>query len=68
MRVGLAEDWDYTSDEVWNAEEGYIPREEVNVYASGYWTTPAMEVVYKDGKEELYVCWINGDDADSYFE
>lgn len=68
VTVGLAEDWSYTSGEVWNSKEGYIPKENTYVYASSKWATPAMDVEYKSGASETLEVWINGDNSDSYFE
>jgi len=68
VSAGLAEDWDYTSGEVWNSVEGYIKQEDTYVYACSKWATPALEIEYKDGTEKTIECWIDGDDSSSYFD
>lgn len=67
VTVGLAEDWTYTSGEVY--ENGkYIPQEDTYVYASSSWATPAMDIEYKDGNTETVECWVIGSNPESYFE
>jgi hypothetical protein len=68
VSAGLAEDWGWTSGEVWNNEKGYIPREDTYVYACSSWATPSIEVEYKDGEIDMFECWIEGNDPHSYFE
>ena len=68
VEVGLAEDWSFTSGEVWNSNSGYIPQEQTYVYACSNWATPSMSITYLDGTEETLECWEYGDDSDSYFE
>lgn len=68
VTVGLAEDWGYTSGEVWNSTDGYISKEDTYVYASSKWATPAMDVEFKNGTNETVEVWVNGDDSGSYFE
>jgi len=66
--VGLAEDWGYTSGEVWNRENGYIKQEDTYVYASSSWATPSMEITFLNGEEEMLESWKFGSNADSYFD
>ncbi|AFQ17975.1 hypothetical protein P9Y62_02865 [Bacillus thuringiensis] len=68
VEAGLAEDWGCTSGEVWNSDEGYITQNDTYVYASSRWATPAVSVTYKDGREETFEMWKQGEDSDSYFE
>lgn len=65
--VGLAEDWGYTSGEVWNRKEGYIKKENTYVHASSSWATPSMEIAFTNGEEEMYESWKTGSNSDSYF-
>lgn len=65
--AGLAEDWGYTSGEVWNSNDGYIPQEDTYVYACSKWATPSIEVYYKDGKTSMFECWREGGNPNSYF-
>ena len=65
--VGLAEDWDCTSGEVWNTESGYIPQEDTYVYASSNWATPSMCLFFKNGEEQTIECWELGSNAHDYF-
>lgn len=68
VSAGLAEDWEWTSGEVWNSEDGYIPKENTYVYASSRWATPSIEVEYKNGEIDMFECWTNGDNPNSYFD
>ncbi|MGG2935148.1 hypothetical protein ABEO66_13705 [Bacillus pacificus] len=68
VEAGLAEDWGCTSGEVWNDEAGYIPQNDTYVFASSRWATPSISVTYKEGREETFEMWMNGDNPDSYFE
>lgn len=67
VKVGLAEDWTWTSGEVWNDKIGYVPQEEANVFAASRWATPSVKIYYKDGNCKMIECWIYGDDSGSYF-
>ena len=66
--VGLAEDWNCTSGEVWNDENGYINEEDTYVFGSSMWATPSMEVDFKDGANETYECWKQGSNSGGYFD
>lgn len=68
VEVGLAEDWSYTSGEVWNNEEGYIKSEDTYVHASSIWATPSMEIELLDGSMQMFEVWKLGNNPDSYFE
>lgn len=68
VHVGLAEDWSHTSGEVWNSEDGYIPKEDTYVYASSVWATPSVDIEYNYGSSETVECWMYGGNSDSYFE
>lgn len=68
VEAGLTEDWGYTSGEVWNSKEGFVPRENTYVYACSKWATPGLEIEYTDGTSETLECWEHGDDSDSYFD
>jgi L-rhamnose mutarotase len=66
VSAGLAEDWEYTHDEVWNEEEGYI--KECDVYACSNWATPSIEVEFSNGSNIMFECWHYGANSDSRFE
>lgn len=68
VTVGLAEDWGYTSGEVYNEDDGYIKKEDTYVYACSHWATPSMEVEFKDNTSEMMEVSKAGDDSDSYFK
>lgn len=68
VSAGLAEDWGCTAGKVWDYVRGYIPKDDTYVYGASAWATPAIEVVYKDGRVESYECWKLGTDAHDYFK
>jgi hypothetical protein len=67
VSVGLAEDWFSTADEVWNKIDGYIPKENMYAFTYSSWATPSIELIYKDGGEHTFECWVKGNNLDSYF-
>jgi len=68
VSAGLAEDWTYTSGDVWNKEQGFIPQEETYVYGSSTWATPSIEVTDVNGNTEIFECWKLGNGAHDYFK
>lgn len=59
VMAGLAEDWFYTSDTVY--EKGKF-LECPDVFSSSHWATPSILVIYNDGKEESFEMWEKGND------
>jgi hypothetical protein len=68
VEAGLAEDWEYTSGEVWNSKDGYIKKADTYVYGASKWATPSVHVTFKDGEIKTLECWKLGENADDYFD
>lgn len=49
--AGLVEDWDWTGDEVYHEDFGWI--EDNYAYTESIWATPIAYIHYKDGCDEI---------------
>lgn len=62
ISVGLAEDWNCTSAEIYN--NGVIGHSDwCCFYGASSWATPAVKLTTLDGKTELYECYVDGENA-----
>ena len=56
---GLAEDWEYTKGTIFTNGK-YVEKDENNFetpYFSSYWTTPSIEISYKNSKSKMIKCY-----------
>ena len=66
VSMGIEEDWCWTSDEVWNKEEGfkyYFPRlKEIRNIDGSAWGTPIMRCEFLDGRDIKIPCYYGESD------
>lgn len=59
--MGMHEDWFWTAEEVWTADEGYktdLTKEpEIGGITGSYWATPVLELEFKDGSSRTIKCF-----------
>lgn len=51
--LAISEDYSWTAEEVWNADEGYLMDLQKQIYVAGiagsYWGTPVLQTYFEDG-------------------
>ena len=68
MRVGMAEDWFWTAEEVWNKKDGFLSPVEEG-YVAGItgsdWATPIAIMEFEDNSTIAEECYISNDEYHS---
>lgn len=63
--MGMKEDWSWTAEPVWTAEEGYLINFEERNWIGGIdgssWATPVIIFFSSDESQKMYECWTNGE-------